>query len=76
MVIKDIGQVRFLTADGFTFFAVRKGQSFLAEIAPRQSLENVENLLGVFLVLQQLAKVMQRLERAKAGFRAFRVDLQ
>src|SRR3546814_10076884 len=60
-----IGQIGFALHQLAAEIARHKGARIVHEPLARQIFEDVENLLGIFLVRDELAEVLERLERAE-----------
>jgi len=74
MIIKEQRKLGFADQQRLALVAFDKRLGILAEARTRQRFKDMEHLFGVFLVLDQLTEMMERLQRAKAGSRTVRVD--
>ena len=74
MVVQQWRKFGFARQQRPALVAFDKGPGILAEAGARQRFKDVEYLLGIFLVLDQLAKMVERLERTKTGCRPVRMD--
>ncbi|WP_245559294.1 hypothetical protein [Novosphingopyxis baekryungensis] len=70
MVIKQIGQMWLCGTDLLSLGGQDEPLGLSPEMAAWQGFENVEDLAGIFLVFDQIAKMSQRLERSEARFLA------
>src|SRR3546814_4073114 len=65
MLCEQVGQIGFALQQLPAEIACHKGARIVHEPLARQIFKDVENLLGVFLVRDELAEVPERLERAE-----------
>ncbi len=65
MIVKQVGQIGFAFHQLPAEIACHKGARIVHEALARQIFEDVEDLLGIFLVPDQLAEVLERLERTE-----------
>src|SRR3546814_6215459 len=65
MIVEQVGQIGFALHQLPAEIACHKGARIVHEPLARQIFKDVENLLGVFLVRDELAEVPERLERAE-----------
>jgi len=65
VVVEKVGQIGFAFHQLLAEVAFDEGAGVVHEALARQVLEDVEHLFGVFLILDQLAKVLKRLERTE-----------
>jgi len=74
MIVQQRCQFGFADQQRLALVAFDKGPGILAETGTRQRFEDMEYLFGIFLVLDQLAEMVQRFQRPKPGSRTLGVD--
>ena len=73
MVVQQIGQIGFAFHQFPAEIAFHERARIVHKSLARQIFKDVEHLFGVFLVLDQFAEMLKRLERAELWHHAVRV---